>query len=246
MSTDSWSLGLMASFDLETTGTDPETARIVTACVALIDGTGFEKPVVNKWLVNPGVAIPEEATAVHGVTTDQARAEGTDPAEAARDLSALLADYCEAEYPIIAYNACYDLTVLDRECRRHDVPSLADRCADDRLPLNIIDPLVLDKHVDKFRRGKRTLEAACQHYGVRIDGAHDASNDALAAARIAWRIAQRHPQIAAMRLSDLHDLQVEAKREQAESFREYLRSQGKPCEDVSGDWPMVPYRAVAA
>lgn len=246
MSTDSWSLGMMASFDLETTGVDPETARIVTACIALIDGTGFEKPDIETWLVNPGIEIPAQATAIHGITSEIAKAEGSDPAESVREMSMLLADYCEAGYPIIAFNAPYDFTVLDRECRRHDVPTISDRCADDRLGFYVIDPLVLDKHVDKFRRGKRSLEAACQHYGVRIDGAHDASHDALAAARVAWRIAQMHPAIAAMRLSDLHDLQVEAKREQAASFREHLRSQGKPCDDVCGDWPMVPYQAVAA
>ena len=43
----------LAVFDLETTGLDLSTARIVTACVAVIDANGqvIEQ---REWLVNPG------------------------------------------------------------------------------------------------------------------------------------------------------------------------------------------------
>lgn len=59
-------------FDLETTGIDVETARIVTAHVGAIDANGsvIER---SDWLVNPGVVIPPQATAVHGITTERAR-----------------------------------------------------------------------------------------------------------------------------------------------------------------------------
>jgi DNA polymerase-3 subunit epsilon len=51
-----WSRAL-GVFDLETTGVDTATARIVTAHVGVIDETGA---VVERkdWIVDPGIAIP--------------------------------------------------------------------------------------------------------------------------------------------------------------------------------------------
>ena len=73
-----WHEGPLAGFDTETTGTDPETARIVTAAV-IVHGP---EPVDARWLVNPGIDIPAEATAVHGISTETAQAQGLDPADA--------------------------------------------------------------------------------------------------------------------------------------------------------------------
>jgi len=52
--------------DVETTGFGPVTDRIVELACVLIDGDR----VVDRWgtLVNPGMGIPKEATAVHGIT----------------------------------------------------------------------------------------------------------------------------------------------------------------------------------
>lgn len=101
----------------------------------------------------------------------------------------------------------------------------------------VIDPLVLDKFVDPFRRGSRKLEAVCPHYGVRLDQAHDAAADAIGAARVAWRIARKYPAIASKPLAELHELQVKAKAEQAASFQEHLRRKGSD-EVIDGSWPL--------
>jgi hypothetical protein len=105
--------------------------------------------------------------------------------------------------PVVGFNLCYDLTLLDRELRRHGRPPLE--------PGYVIDAFVLDKHVS-YRRGPRKLVDQCQHYGVRIDGAHDAAADALAAARVAWRIAQRYPTVSGKTLPELHDAQAVGRR----------------------------------
>lgn len=255
----SWHEGPLIAFDLETTSVDVETARIVTACVALIDGSGRRPPKIAKWLVNPGVEIPEQAAAIHGITTERARAEGGDPSVAAQEIGALLADHVEAGAPIVAFNAAYDLTVHDRECRRYGLPTLTDVCEDDELYLYVVDPFVIDKAVDKWRKGSRKLADQCTHYGVRLDGAHDASFDAVAAARIAWRIAQRYPEIAAMSLHDLHAFQVEAKRQQDADYAAYLRKLAMREKDADeqiklheraakvgpGHWPLIPYAGEA-
>lgn len=255
----SWQHGPMVAFDLETDSPDPEDARIVTACVALIDGAGQTPPSVVTWMLKPVRPIPEQASEIHGITTEQAQADGMDPAMAVQAITATLADHIEDGAPVVAFNAAYDLTVLDREARRHDVPSLADRCADDRLTLHVVDPFVLDNAVDQYRRGKRTLAACCQEYGVYLDGAHNASFDAIAAARVAWRIAQRYPHIAGMPLADLHAFQTQAKRDQDASFAQYLRGLAAKERDVDeqialmrkaegcrGHWPLIPYQSTRA
>jgi len=57
-----WMNGLRATFDLETTGVDVTTARIVTASLILLDPQGN---VVRRgeWLAHPGGGIPARARA---------------------------------------------------------------------------------------------------------------------------------------------------------------------------------------
>lgn len=230
----SWHHGVMCAFDTETTGTDPETARIVTACVTYLDGSGATQPEMTCWLIDPGCEIPAGAAAIHGITTERARADGRPAAPAVREIAAELLHAARLGIPVVAYNAPYDLTVLDRETARYDLAPFGEEFAS--APGWVIDPLVLDKAADPYRKGRRTLTAACEHYGIRIDGAHDSSHDATAAARVAYRIAALHPDIAAMELHALHALQVRAKQEQAASFQDYLRRQGSH-EVVDGSWP---------
>jgi DNA polymerase III subunit epsilon len=54
-----------------------------------------------------------------------------------------------------------------------------------------------------------------------------------------------YPQIGAMPLPDLRELQVRAKAEQSRSFQEYLRRQGKT-EVIDGSWPLKTWTEAAA
>ena len=73
-----WYEGRLAAYDIETTGTDTENDRIVTAAVSVVGGR--EPTESRTWLVDPGIEIPGEATAVHGITTEKAQSEGLDAA----------------------------------------------------------------------------------------------------------------------------------------------------------------------
>lgn len=226
-----WHEGPMVAFDLETTSADPETARIVTACVVLIEPGRPVEPMT--WLLDPGVEIPEGAAAIHGVTTEHARNLGMPAREGVAEISDLLLDHwVGGGLPVVIFNAPYDTTVLDREMRRHLGVRLS--------PGVVLDPFVIDKHVS-YRRGKRTLSAQCEHYGVRHGGAHDATADALAAARVLWRIAQRYPTVAGKTVQELHLAQVQWASEQAASFRDYLIKQGRTDDLPTGEWPMRAY-----
>ena len=236
-----WHTGRMCAFDLETTGLDTETARIVTACVALVGGG--QPAQRSTWLADPGIDIPAEASAVHGITTEQARAEGSPAVEVVKAITEVLAGAVAEGVPVVALNARYDLTTLDRECRRHGVLPLVDDVVAPQL--RVIDPFVIDKALDPYRRGKRTLTALCEHYRVQLDGAHDAGADAVAAARVAWRQGQIS-RLAAMSLDELHEAQVGWAADQAASLAAYFqRTPGKEHQaaEVRGEWPLVPFKS---
>lgn len=216
-------------FDLETTGVDVETARIVTAHVGTINAEGQLVQRLD-WLVDPGIDIPEQATAIHGVTTERAREQGTAAGQAVAEIVQALAAILERGVPVVAYNAAYDLTVLNREALRHGVTGLAN-------PSPIVDPLVIDKAVDKYRRGKRTLTVTAEFYGVPLLDAHDASADAVAAGRVAQALAKAHSAQLAVDADQLHDLQVTWCHEQAMSFQDYMRRTKDPAFVTSGAWP---------
>lgn len=220
----------LAVFDTETTGIALDTTRIVSAHVSLLDHTGHVSE-ARDWLIDPGIEIPERATAVHGITTEFAREHGREPAEAIADIVAVLTAYLDSGIPLVAYNASYDFSILDREAQRYGLDPIADARP-------IIDPLIIDKAVDRYRKGKRTLEAATAHYGVILENAHDAAADAVAAGRVAQAIARVHADKLAMTALELHDAQIAWAADQAASFAEYLRSQGKTPYRDDGRWPV--------
>ena len=74
----------MLAFDLETTGTDPRTCKIVTSALVRLTEQGKDSTIM---LADPGVEIPQAASDVHGITTEKARAEG-------RPHDEVLADTC--------------------------------------------------------------------------------------------------------------------------------------------------------
>lgn len=222
-----WHKGLAVGFDLETTGIDTTTARIVTASVVLLDAEG---KVVNRreWLVNPEVEIPEAATAVHGISTQKARAEGAPARQSVQEILQLLM-FASEQAPIVAFNASYDFSVLYQEALRHDLPPF--------FPGNVIDPFIIDKQVDKFRKGKRTLAAACEFYGVVLENAHTSLADAVACVAVARNLGERYPQLQ-VEPQVLHGWQIGWAKEQAESFQKYLRKT-KPEAVVDGAWPIM-------
>lgn len=218
-------------FDLETTGVDVESARIVTACIAVLDADG---EVLDRWdwLADPGVEIPEGASEVHGITTEHARAEGRPTEFVVAEITQTLRTLFGLGIPVVVYNAPYDLSLLDRECRRNELEPLVD-------PSPVIDPLVLDKAVDRYRKGKRTLEAAAERYGVTLDDAHDAGADAIAAGRVARALHATYPDQLDIEVTDLHGRQGVWYAEQAARFQDYIRrAKGDDAFTASTAWPV--------
>lgn len=221
---------MIAVFDTETTGVDPRHARIVTATVAVLDEHGAVQE-RHDWIIDPQVEIPEAAASVHGITTDVARETGMFPEVGIQQLSARVQSMFDRGFAVAAFNAPYDFTILFEECRRYALPEI-------KSPRPIIDPLILDRQLDRYRRGKRTLSAMLEHYGLEIEKAHDAGEDAIATGRLVQRLTARYASTLPDDVEELHDAQIEWARLQAERFQEWMRSNRDPSFVADGEWPV--------
>ena len=230
-----WAEGPLLGFDTETTGVSVATDRIVTA--ALVRRSLWEPDEVHTWLIDPGIEIPASATAIHGISTEFAREFGQPPATALAEIAQQLTESLAAGEPVVAYNAAFDLTILEAELGRHGLPTLAERLG--RAVSPVIDPLVLDRHLDRFRRGKRKLVDLCAVYGVDdSDGLHTAEVDVIATLEVLQAMVRKHPDLILMDLASLHIAQAEAHRAWAENFNSWRLSRGLDGPGAELTWPL--------
>lgn len=263
----SWHNSPMLAFDTETTGVDVETDRIVTAAViAMADGRAD----TTEWLADPGIDIPAEATRVHGITTQFARAHGRPAKDVIVEVLAALSAAVEAGVPLVGHNIVYDLTISDREARRHLGVDLYEALGGTPF---VIDTMVLDRYTAPYRKrvsetqGPYQMRTTAETYGLGWDedAAHGAAYDALMSGRVAWhmgRIAHlprgerptwvrvlrtsRHNHLADLSLAELHERQVEWAAADAESYQAWLRNPDKagdkhdPEAVIDGTWPLRP------
>ncbi len=209
----------LAAFDTETTGVDVQTSRIVSASLVELDATGA---VIERqdWLLDPGVPIPEGASRIHGITTERAQAEGVAALDGVSSILAAVRRVLERDVSLVGYNAPYDVTLLAFEAQRHGLGEF--------LPQPIVDPIILDKQVDRFRKGKRTLDLTAAHYGVSLTEAHDAGADAIAAGRVAQAIGARYADVLPESSLDLHRAQIDWAAAQQADFAAYMRRRVDP------------------
>ncbi|WP_052070093.1 exonuclease domain-containing protein [Rhodococcoides fascians] len=216
----------LAFFDVESTGKDPKKAKLVTACVGRIDGSDV---VVKKWLANPGTWIPDEAVAIHGITNEHARARGRPHDEVCSEIAAELQAVWREGRIIAGYNLVYDLTLL--QSRVGDLLFAVDG--------PVVDGFIIDREFDKYRKGSRKLVDTCKYYGIEVGAAHEAEADALASARLVWKLAHRFPQLQELTADQLMIEQAVWHRDRQLGFIEYLKRTKKPFDDVNVDWPVA-------
>jgi DNA polymerase III subunit epsilon len=222
MSTE-WLDGTLYGLDLGTTSPLPAEARLVTASVVIIE-PGAQ--VRNwDWLADPGVEVPAEATEIRSVTTKYAREHGRPAGEVAIEVTKQLIWAWDHGYPVIIFNARYDLTVLDHELIRHGVHRGLEALA---VIGPVLDPFVLDRYVDPYRPGSRELNNTCEYYGLSPTKPHITRDDTLAALRLLWKIARRWQRISEATLAELQTVQADVYREWQRSCAKYLRKTVAP------------------
>ena len=168
----------IAVIDFETTGLDPKEHEVVQLAVVLFrDGEPTDRYCT---LVNPGIPIPEEATAIHGIGDGDVKDKPNIQA-AIEAAGHLLVQAAPA-----AYNAPFDkgfMRVALRQMCPYNWLS-----AQPEWPW--LDPLVMVRVVDRFVKGKgrHKLPAVCKRHDIELDKAHDAASDAEATGRLLFKI----------------------------------------------------------
>jgi DNA polymerase-3 subunit epsilon len=149
----------LAFIDLEATGLNPRRARIVDFGVLRLFPDGTHK--VFSTLVNPGVPIPPQVTAVHGITDDMVK-----DAPGWASIGPLVAHGLTGS-DLVAYSGRgYDLPLLKNEMARHGIPHGLDAS-------RLIDPFQL-----WTKREPRTLAAYLERFGgIKDTTQHRAGRD---------------------------------------------------------------------
>lgn len=108
----------------------------------------------------------------------------------------------------------------------------------------VLDPLVIDRWQDRYRRGKRRLGDLVELYGVTGEGElHTADVDVLATLDVLEALVLRYPDLRSVALDALHLAQRDAHRAWAESFNAWRRDQGLDGPGASPAWPVEPRAA---
>jgi DNA polymerase-3 subunit epsilon len=168
------------------------------------------------------------------------------------EIAGHLAVAMHTDVPVVIANAAYDLTLTETELTRVGVDTITSRPTGIR---GIVDPMVIEKAFDPYRKVKtgcrggkwpcggcgatdKKLGSLCTHYGIRLTGAHNAAADALAAVRLAAKLADLWPSVGRLRLPTLHAHQIQWRREQADSLRAYFDRNGTEHDGVDPGWPV--------
>ena len=230
-----WTAGEVLAFDFETTGIDRfNDVPVSYALVRVVDGV-----VVTSWsgLIDPGREIPAGAIQVHGITTEMARQEGMPLGEAIGLVTDAVVAASGRTVPLAGMKLDYDLTILDTQARRLSGRGIIERgwCGP------VLDAVVIDRHFDRERRGRRTLSDLCCLYGIEIGNAHDAWADAVASVEVLFALAARYEALSECDLALLHESQARWHREWAQGHDGWRISQGKiPIDPRDYEWPVAP------
>jgi DNA polymerase-3 subunit epsilon len=179
-----WHTLPLAVIDTETTGKDSARGdRIVE--IAVVHFANGEVTGRHGYLVNPGVAIPAEASAVHGITDERVKSEPRFEAIAQRVL-----EHLRGRIPV-AYNAGFDRGFVHAEMRRAGVSPAKSAAVPPALRpgLDWIDPLVWARALQTNAKGFKLGEVAARA-GIDLTNAHRATDDAEAAGRVLYTLLQ--------------------------------------------------------
>ncbi len=170
----------VALLDVETTGRDASVDRVVELGIAV--GRRGEIVARYNWLINPGMPIPAEVTAIHHITDEMVAGKPSFEAVASEIANAL-----KGCVPA-AYNALFDRAFLMSEVSRVgqgrlDVTGVPALTRD----VEWLDPLVWARDIQEGEKS-RSLGDVAARLGVKLETAHRAQDDAEAALRVLYAL----------------------------------------------------------
>jgi DNA polymerase-3 subunit epsilon len=195
-------------YDTETTGVRPDKDRVIE--IAAFD------PVLNRTfekLINPGMPIPSEATAIHHITNEMVQ-----DAPSFAQIGVEFSQFCEGETVLIAHNNdTFDMLFLRNEYARHEL-SLPD--------WKYLDSL---KWARRYRPDlpRHSLQFLREVYQIAANNAHRALDDVIVLHQVFSYMVDD------LLMEDIMRLMNKPRDIQHMPFGKY---QGKPLKEVPGDY----------
>ena len=164
-------------FDLETTGVNVAKDRIVEISILKVFPNGNKES--KTWLVNPEMQIPEEASAIHGISNEKVANEPT---------------FKELSKEIYALIQNCDLGGFNSD--RFDIPLLAEEMLRADVDFDLKNMVSVDVQTIFHKMEKRTLEAAYKFYCNKdLTNAHSAAADTMATYEVLLGQLERYPDL---------------------------------------------------
>lgn len=228
-----WLQQEVLGFDTETTGVYTSRDRIAT--VSLIRRiNGNDSP--RYWVINPGVPMPPAAGRVNGLTDEYLQANGVEPGIGLAEVADSLEESMLRGVPVVGFNVTFDFAILEAELTRHGLQTLRQRLDGQIGP--IIDPLVLDRILDRYRKGKRNLASVCTAYDLPLrDDFHNAQADVTATLDVLCAMSQRYPELLEMGPGEMMQFQAQGHSQWASSFNQFMSVRKPDFRPVSTQWP---------
>lgn len=164
-------------FDLETTGVDVSKDRIVEICYIKVWPNGNE--VSRTMRINPGMHIPEQSTAVHGIKDEDVK-----DCPLFKDVAREIANDFQG-CDIAGFNS-----------NRFDLPMLAEEFLRAQVDIDLSRHRAIDVQVIYHKLEQRTLSAAYKFYcGAELVDAHSALADTRATYEILQAQLDHYPEV---------------------------------------------------
>lgn len=161
-------------FDLETTGVQVGSDRIVEICLLKVEINGEVSSLVHR--VNPGMTIPQQSIDIHGITDEMVRDKPT-----FKELAAEIANYI-GDSDLAGYNS-----------NKFDIPLLVEEFLRVGINFDITNRKTIDVQNIFHKMEPRTLKAAYKFYcGKNLDNAHSAEADTMATYEILLAQVERY------------------------------------------------------
>ena len=188
MATDPLSGYRVLGFDLETTGFNPKSQRIVQFALVGCDANGHSIQIDE--LVNPRMRIPPETTHVHGIRDEDVR-NAPEFKECVDEISTMMEGAV-----IVGHNIDrFDWPFLQAEFLRAGQPMPQ--------PLVILDTLKIARRLKIPPSHK--LGILCERFGISLENAHTAGADAAATLLLLHKMMEANPQHFRRPVEDIPD-----------------------------------------
>ncbi len=202
----------LAVVDVETTGLDPETDRVIE--IGIVHMRAGE--VVDRYqsLVNPQRALPDEVVRITGITAEELKT-----APVFSQIASQVRAHLEGKV-FVAYNLAFDRAFVRGELERCGIAWHDPR---------YIDPLIFVRELQK-NQGSKRLGAVAARLGISLDDAHRAAADAEAAGHVLYALGAQLPED----LTELLMLQSQWEAQHANEMASWRNRSRSRFDDVGG------------